>query len=280
MIFVNVHELLTNAKDYLPESTTSRLDVEILLAYVCYVDRAFLYTNPQLVLTEGQQDQFQNLLNRRKKGEPIAYLVGSKDFWSLSLIVACGVLVPRPETEVLVETILAIYPASESIKVADLGTGCGAIALALATERPHWRIVATDKSPFALKNAKKNAVKLGISQVAFYQGDWCKALTESDFDIIVSNPPYLSLEEWEKGMLELKFEPVEALVAEKSGVGSFEAIIEEAKKFLRPQGMLILEHGYQQGEVVRGMMEANGYNHIFTRQDLAGLERMTIGQKE
>lgn len=277
---MNLREWQRQASERLPNSLTPRLDAEVLISFVCRVDRAYLYANPNKLLSQAEWTQLEDLLERRQKGWPVAYLVGRQEFWSLDLMVSPDVLIPRADTETLVEMVLAAYSGDEPLKIADLGTGSGAIALALATARPHWEIVATDRSPRSLNVAKKNAERLKIDTVCFCLGDWCAALTQCDFDVIVSNPPYLSEEEWAAGMQELTFEPKNALVSNENGLEDIRKIMMGSKKHLKPQGRLMLEHGYQQGEAIRNMLHSQGYRSVITRKDLAGLERVTVASLE
>lgn len=276
---MTVQQLLARAFNDLPFSSTPRLDFEVLLCHVVQIDKAALYANLQLELTEAQWNLFQKLLNERQKGSPIAYLVGHKEFWSIDLAVSMKVLIPRPETELLIETILARYSSEQAIHLADLGTGSGAIVLALAMERPHWQFTATDISFEALTAAKNNSSRLKVDHIFFNQGSWCSALSRRDFNIIVSNPPYLSEKEWELGPSELKFEPKRALVADENGLKDISEIITQSKGYLKRSGCLVLEHGYQQGGIVRKLLISNDYHSVFTQTDLNGQERVTVGYR-
>lgn len=255
-------------------SESPRLDAELLLAHVLGVHRTRLRSHPEERQSLQTKTQYQALLERRARGEPLAYIVGYKDFWSLRLAVSPAVLVPRPETELLVERALALRPESFG-KVADLGTGSGAIALALARERPQWQIVATDASPEALAVAQANARAVQALQVEFLCGSWLEPLAGRRFDLILSNPPYIG--EDDPALLDpvLKHEPREALAAGKDGLTDLRTIIQEAPGYLERGGWLLLEHGYTQGPEVARELVARGFTHVRSHRDLAGHERMT-----
>ncbi len=256
------------------------LDAELLLAHVLGVSRTHLLTWPLQVVSEAQIQAFQALLARRAQGEPCAYLVGTKEFWSLPLMVNAHVLIPRPETECLVEALLTRFPAEDSYayQVLDLGTGSGAIALALATERPHWQIIALDRSEAALSVAKQNAQALSLENIQWIASDWFSALRSERcaVDIIVSNPPYV-----EEGDIHLQqdglcYEPQAALVAGRDGLKDLHQIICIAPAFLKPGGCLVLEHGTTQGLAVRLLMKKQGFTREITLKDLGGLDRLSL----
>ena len=266
-----------------PTTTTPQLDAELLLAHVTQTSRQYLYAHPTTLLAPPLVTYFMQLIARRAK-EPIAYLLGEKEFWSLPLTVSPAVLIPRPETELLVEIALNIAPHHDRpVYIADLGTGSGAIALALAREQPEWQIHASDISLAALSLAQHNACKLGCTSVTFHHGTWCQALPRGMFfDMIVANPPYLSLAEWQqatranRSMLK---EPKLALIASQNGYAALHTIIATAHLALRTAGYLALEHGAQQAKKVRALFQQAGYRQVATHCDLAGQQRVTVGQK-
>jgi release factor glutamine methyltransferase len=274
-----VHTSLRAAQAVLSTTVHSpALDAELLLAHVLGRDRSHLHAYPELRLTESQREHFDALLERRCRGEPIAYIVGMKEFWSLPLRVTSDVLIPRPETELLVALALARIPADETLEIADLGTGSGAIALAIAKERPHCKITASDSSSAALALAAHNAQCLGLTNVRFLLGEWFTPLWRR-FDLIVSNPPYVAADDPQLHEAVLKFEPKEALISPAAGLHDLELIARRAKFFLNPRGALIVEHAYNQGAQVRELLEQSDLRDIETHRDAAGLERATLGHR-
>jgi release factor glutamine methyltransferase len=256
---------------------TPRLDAELLLAHALAVGRARLRSHGEVVPASEAAARFLALIERRAAGEPVAYILCRKDFWTLELAVSPAVLVPRPETELLVERALALHPADEA-RVADLGTGSGAIALALASARPRWQVVATDISAAALAVARENAAALGLARVEMIQGDWLTCLPGRTFDLLVSNPPYVAAEDAALRTPELMREPRLALVAEEDGLAALRAIARAAPVHLEPGGWLLLEHGATQAAAVAGALVARGFAQVRSHRDLAGRERMTEGQ--
>lgn len=254
----------------------TRLEAEILLAHVLNVSRAYLHTWPEKNLTAEQEKDFFSCISKRAQGEPIAYLIGHREFWSLDLIVTPDVLIPRPETELLVEKILSSGNNQESLTVADLGTGSGAIALAVAKERPNWTVYATDASQATLDVAKWNAKRFNIHNIIFCHGEWCNALPQMHFDIIVSNPPYIAEEDPHLNQGDLRFEPRRALVSPENGLHDITQIILEARSYLKQNGLLLLEHGFEQAKNVSCIFEKAGYTYITTQKDLSQLDRMTF----
>lgn len=275
---VNLQQWLNAARIELQAvSSSPDVDAEWLLMAVLKQSRAYLYAHPEHVLTEEQTAQCQELLQRRSAGEPLAYLVGHKEFWSLDLCVSSATLIPRPETELLVETVLNLLPKQQSLQVADLGTGSGAIALALAKERPKWQLYATDLSVDALSIAQLNAKRLGLSNIVFAQGNWCNALpTGSRFNAIMSNPPYLGVLDPHLHQGDIRFEPYSALVSGQSGLEAFHSIISQAPEYLDKEGYLLLEHGYNQQESLMRLLKERGFAVVQGYKDLAGLERMIV----
>jgi release factor glutamine methyltransferase len=261
-------------------SATPALDAEILLAHVLGVSRARLRSHPEETPDHAAATHYRELVSRRAGGEPLAYILGTKDFWTLRLSVSPAVLVPRPETELLVERALALCDRGTA-RVADLGTGSGAIALALASERPGWRIVATDISDAALTVARTNAARLGLAAVVeFLQGSWFEPLRGRKFDLIVSNPPYIRADDPALHSLGLKHEPQNALTPGPNGLASIETIAAGAPDHLERGGWLLLEHGADQGPDVRRALVARGFTHVRSHRDLAGHERMTEARQD
>ncbi len=274
---MTIQQLLAAAREQYPVTMSALAsDVPLLLAYTLQQPRSYLHAWPEQTVTEDVQQQFRHLFMRHLQGEPLAYLTGSRAFWSLDLAVTTDTLIPRPETELLVELVLA-KGKGRQCQVADLGTGSGAIALSLASEHHDWSIVATDISEQALNIAKKNAAALNLQQVAFYQGDWCQALPHQDFDFIISNPPYLAEIEWAQYAPQLAFEPRVALLSGEDGLDAMRVLIASAKQYLKLDGWLLLEHGYSQGNAVRELFKQANYGDVHTINDLAGKERVTIG---
>lgn len=270
-----VDSMLREAHDALTACDSARLDVELLLAHVLGCNRTALYARPEQVLTTAQHENFEILLQRRALGEPLAYLTGQREFWSLPLTVTPDTLIPRPETELLVECALMLLSGRADIRIADLGTGSGAIAIALAMELPHAAIVATDQSTAALAVAKDNAERLCPDRIEFCEGDWCLALPHLSFDLIVSNPPYVAAADPALQDDGVRFEPVTALAAGHDGLDAIRAIIPAARRHLASGGVLLLEHGAGQAEAVAALLGQHGYRDIETHGDLAGLPRVT-----
>ncbi|MBX9705223.1 MAG: peptide chain release factor N(5)-glutamine methyltransferase [Gammaproteobacteria bacterium] len=256
------------------QKTIALLDAQVLLAHVLGKNRAYLHAESEAELTPVQQQAFNMLVQRRVDGEPVAYLTGIKEFWSLTLHVTPDVLIPRPETELLVELILNKLPATSALKVVDLGTGSGAIALALASERSAWQITAVDQSAAALAVARDNAERLALTNVEFIASDWCQQLPVQQYAAIVANPPYIV--EGDPHLTALRYEPQTALVAADHGLADIATIAAQARHYLLPQGILAIEHGSEQGAAVRELLCAQGYHVDKTYRDLQGLERVTL----
>ena len=275
---------MLNVKDAIKEtsqkltsiSETPHLDTVLLLEKVLKKSRASLFSYPDILLTTSQKKKIFAYVKRRLEGEPIAYILGEQEFWSLSLNVTSDVLIPRPETEMLVEWVLKNLSKDEKLRIADLGTGSGAIGLAIAAERPHWIIDASDNSYKALKIAKMNAKRHKIGNCNFYYGEWCQALLRSDYHIILGNPPYIP--DKDHHLKRLQHEPREALVGGPDGLSAIKIIISEARSYLINGGWLVLEHGFNQAEKISRLMKEAGYHTIICHKDLAGFPRMIIGQ--
>ncbi len=257
-------------------SDSPRLDVEVLLCHVLNQPRSYLYAWPERTVDNGQQARFQILLRRRAQGEPVAYLTGVKEFWSLPLQVNASTLIPRPETELLVQVTLDLT-LRDTAAVLDLGTGCGAIALALAHERPYWRVTGVDKVEDAVKLAQQNRRHLGLDNAVFFASNWFANIPAQLFDVVVSNPPYISATDSHLHEGDVRFEPESALVADDNGCAAIRHIVDTATNWLATGGWLLIEHGFDQGPTVRERLRGRGYQQIATVTDLAGVERVTRG---
>ncbi len=257
-------------------SDSPRLDTEVLLAHALGWSRAALYARRGDALPAEASARCLALIHARQSGRPVAQIVGEREFWSLPLLVTADVLTPRPETELLVERALSRIPVSAGVRVLDLGTGSGAIAIALATERPAATVQATDRSEAALVIARRNAERHVLTRVGFSCGDWFAA-TSGRFDVIVSNPPYIGETEWPTLGPELSFEPRTALTAGPEGLDALRQIVAGAPDFLVPGGWLLLEHGAGQARAVQSLLQAHGFTQVTTAVDLAGHPRVTEG---
>lgn len=255
------------------------LDAEILLAHTLNKPRSYLFAWPEKEITDSQVSVFQGLLSRRCNGEPIAYILRRREFWSMELEVDQHTLIPRPETELLVETALPHITPDTAVRIADLGTGSGAIALAIASERPQAHIVATDIDTAALQIARSNAQRHHLTNVSFCRADWGQALAWQSFDMIVSNPPYVASDSIYLQQGDVRFEPRHALVAADNGLSDLQIIIEQALLLLKPAGWLLLEHGYDQGDAVLRFAHLQGYVRIENINDINGLSRVLAAQK-
>jgi len=255
-------------------SDSPRLDAELLLAQALDVPRSYLFAHPEDALDRAALERFCSSLDRRSDDLPLAYISGEKEFWSMTLIVSPDTLVPRPETELLVDQALQHIPKNENFSILDLGTGCGAIALAIAKERPHCDITATDVSDAALAVARENANRLALANVEFLCGDWTAPVAGKTFDIIASNPPYVP--EADPDLERLKHEPQMALLSGKDGLDAIRRISAEAQSVLRPGGTLLIEHGDNQAEEIARILSADGWGEISQVNDLAGKPRVTI----
>jgi release factor glutamine methyltransferase len=259
------------------DAGTARLEVQILLQRVLGVKRAYLIAHPERVLSEAEDAAYQLLLQRRLQGEPIAYILGEREFFGLSLGVTNATLIPRPDTELLVELALERM-LQNGARVLDMGTGSGAIALALAHQRPDAAVWACDASPAALAVARANAQRLGLAQVHFIESNWFSALNGQGFDVIVSNPPYIAAADHHLSQGDVRFEPLSALASGSDGLDDIRRIVSQAGAHLEPNGWLLLEHGYDQATPVRELLRAAGFAGVFSAKDLAGIERCSGGQ--
>lgn len=269
---------LTQAIERLVNSESSRRDAEILLGHVTGKSRTYILAFDETILTTEEGAQLEMLLNRRVNGEPVAHLVGMREFWSLPLEVTPATLIPRPDTECLVEQALARL-SPEPCDILDLGTGTGAIALALASERPDCRVTAVDFVADAVALATRNASSLGISNVTIAHSNWFSALEGKTFGMIVSNPPYIDEQDPHLAEGDVRFEPLSALVAADEGLADLAHIIREGRRFLLPGGWMLLEHGWKQGTAVRELYIQAGYDEVETCRDYGGNERLTVGRR-
>lgn len=277
MAELNVADCLRMASR-LSQSDTARLDVELLLSYLLKKNRTFLFTWPEHLLTPAESKMFVSLLARREAGEPIAHIIGEREFWSLPLSVDASTLIPRPDTELLVETLLRLMPETKVRSCLDLGTGTGAIALAVASEKPHWQIDAVDYSQDAIALAKRNGEKLGLNNISFFCSDWFSHVAAKKFDVIVSNPPYIDPEDPHLNQGDVRFEPRSALIANNHGLADIEHIVTLSTHYLAAHGWLLLEHGYDQAAAVNELLVKQGFSRVECVQDYGGNDRISIGQ--
>ncbi|PKH26434.1 protein-(glutamine-N5) methyltransferase, release factor-specific [Enterobacterales bacterium CwR94] len=275
---MEIRQWLKLATAALSASDSPKRDAEILLGVVTGKSRAQLIAFDDHVLSAAQLAQLDALLTRRQRGEPVAHITGQREFWSLPLAVSPATLIPRPDTEILVEQALALLPAT-ALNVLDLGTGTGAIALALASERPQLTVHAVDRIADAVALAQRNAAALSLSNVRVSQSDWFTALAPQRFDMIVSNPPYIDADDTHLSQGDVRFEPLSALVAQEAGLSDLRHIINSAADWLTADGWLVLEHGWQQASAVRELLAEAGYQHIATRADYGGNDRVTFGRR-
>jgi len=275
---VTVGSLLASARIRLGHDALAALEADLLLAHVLDVDRAWLFANRESEVSPEARNAFQELLGRRSSGEPIAYLTGVREFWSLPLQVTSDVLIPRPETELLVEVALEFIPREAAWRVADLGTGSGAVALAIACERPLCEVHATEYSSAALDVAERNVQALAPGRVHLHQGSWLEPL-DGRFQVLVSNPPYVADDDPHLNAGDCRFEPRAALTPGPDGMAAIRRIADDALTSLEPGGLLAFEHGYDQGAAARGLLRDFGYSEVTTRIDLEGRERVTAGRK-
>ncbi|WP_411358734.1 peptide chain release factor N(5)-glutamine methyltransferase [Pseudidiomarina salilacus] len=274
----SIAKCLRDAQQRILNSETPRLDAEVLLAHVLQQTRSYLHTWPERELSQTQVAAYDQLIAARAKGQPVAHLLGEREFWSLPLQVNASTLIPRPDTEVLVETCLHLAIAAQA-SVLDLGTGTGAIALALKSERPQWHVSAVDSAAGAVALARLNAEHLAL-EVQIAQSDWFAQLSQQRFDLIVSNPPYIAADDPHLQQGDVRFEPLSALVAAATGFADLQRIIDQAPNYLNKGGWLVLEHGWQQAERCREMFIERGFHAVESRRDYANLDRITLGRWE
>lgn len=256
----------------------ARRESELLLGHALGRDRAWMFAHARDPLDHAARKRFDQLIESRMRGAPVAHLLGSRGFWTLSLRVTGDTLIPRPETELLVEAALARLPDGVPCRVADLGTGTGAIALSLARERPAAQVIATDASEAALEVARWNARENDIANVSFRSGDWCAPLAEERFDLIASNPPYIAEADPHLERGDLRFEPLSALASGADGLDAIRCIVRDAPGHLVAGGWLLLEHGFDQGDAVRALLLASGFVDVETLCDLETRDRVTLGR--
>jgi release factor glutamine methyltransferase len=257
-------------------SDSAKLDIEVLLMAALQCERSYLYTWPEKNLTQVQLQQFHEWIKRRQTGEPVAHILGRRGFWTLDLEVSPVTLIPRPDTEILVEAALEFIAHMQKPKILDLGTGTGAIALAIAKERPDAQITATDFSAEILALAERNRNKHHIHNVKFLLSHWWGNITEK-YDLIISNPPYIDEQDIHLNQGDVRFEPATALIAKNNGLADIIHIVEFAPNYLNQNGGLMLEHGWQQGESVRNIFASNDFGKIATIKDYGGQDRVTVG---
>jgi len=256
---------------------SARIEAQCLLQAVLQVNRAWLFTHPEQLLDADQHSSYMTLLERRLGGEPIAYVLGEREFYGLTFKVSPATLIPRPETELLVDLALQRIPQQGKYSVLDLGAGSGAISLSIAHARPNAKVVAVDASAAALEVAQFNMRRLGLCNVRFLQSDWFSMLQGERFDMIVSNPPYIAADDAHLAQGDVRFEPRSALTSGTDGLQDIQRIIAQAKDYLGVNGWLLLEHGYDQAAQVRALLQQSGFTGVFSARDLAGIERVSCG---
>lgn len=258
-------------------SDSALLDAEVLLSYCLHKTRPFLRAWPDKLLSAEQLESFWHLVQKRQQGQPIAYLTGEREFWSRSFMVSPDVLIPRPDSELLIEISLGIFSAQQIGNMLDLGTGSGILGITLAAERPLAKVIATDISTAALQIAQANAKQLNVSNVQFLQSNWFEAIAETTFDLIVSNPPYIPADDPHLQQGDVRFEPQTALVSPDNGLQDIRILVDQARNFLKAGGHLLIEHGYNQFGAVQDIFNAFNYQQIATHLDLSGNPRVTSG---
>jgi release factor glutamine methyltransferase len=261
-------------------TATARIEVQCLLQSVLNTPRSYLLAHPEQIPDEAQNAVYETLLQRRLQGEPIAHILGEREFFGLNLKVTPDTLIPRPDTELLVELALQRLPQDRASRVLDLGTGSGAIALAIAHNRPKAEVVAVDASAAALQVARENAQLLGIGNVSFQESNWFSALEGQRFDLIVSNPPYIAAGDTHLSQGDVRFEPMSALASGMDGLDDIRLIVCQASAYLEQGAWLLLEHGYDQAQAVRAVLQKNDFTEIFSAKDIAGIERVSAGKSK
>lgn len=277
---INIKASLIHGHESLEQTSSSpRIDAEIILALVLNTSRTYLYTHPEVTLTDLQWQRYQHLIHQRELGHPIAHLTGSKEFWSLPFIVTSDTLIPRPETELLIELTLTLMGSASDAQILDLGTGSGAIALALASERPTWAVQAVDSCGAALHIARKNASNLNLHQVHFHLSNWFESIPMQTFDAIISNPPYIAENDQHLEEGDVRFEPRQALTSGLEGLDAITEIIKTGIKYLKPGGFLLIEHGFSQKKAVTALFNQCSYSNVQSFKDWQGNDRVTGGYR-
>jgi release factor glutamine methyltransferase len=275
-----IKTLLTNAANILSSHSDSpSLDAEVLLGFVLGKPRTYLRAWCDNTLTDEQIAAFNALVHQREQGTPIAYMTGTREFWSRDFTVTSDVLIPRPDTELLIELSLELIPKNQAVKLIDLGTGSGIIAVTLAAERPNAQVIAVDASKAALEVAKRNAQQHQLTNIEFYQSDWFGNVPDEQFDLVISNPPYIDPDDEHLQQGDVRFEPKTALIADNQGLSDIEIIADKARRYLKPAGHLLIEHGYNQAAQVQAIFNALAYDKVQSYRDLSGQPRVTYGQK-
>ncbi|MGP7733402.1 peptide chain release factor N(5)-glutamine methyltransferase [Oceanimonas smirnovii] len=273
---MRLSELRAQLREQLAGGESPALDADVLLCHVLNKPRSFLLAWPEFEVSAGQKAELAELIRRRQQGEPVAHLTGQREFWSLMLEVSPDTLIPRPDTEVLVESALERLPEKPA-RVVDLGTGTGAIALSIKCERPDDTVMAVEFNPQAAALARRNAERLDLD-VEVRQGSWFEPLAGLTFDMIVSNPPYIDAADPHLAQGDVRFEPLSALVADDQGLADIRHIASLAPAHLCAGGWLLVEHGWQQGEAVQSVFTDNGFEQVTTLRDYGGQDRVTLGQ--
>ncbi|MBE1301629.1 MAG: peptide chain release factor N(5)-glutamine methyltransferase [Alteromonadaceae bacterium] len=273
---MQISEALIWGAQALEGGESPKLDCKVLLCHILDVSTTYLHTWPDKEITAKQLAQFEHCVARRKSGEPIAYITGERDFWSLTLKTNPSTLIPRPETELLVEQAIAL--PIENARCLDLGTGTGAIALAIASEKPSWRLVAVDRVAEAVSLAKQNAALNNIKNIELLVSNWFEVIPVQKFDIIVSNPPYVESNSPYLKKGDLRFEPISALASGADGLEDIEKIIDDSVSYLNTDGWLMLEHGWQQAEAIQQYLREQKFTNVSTVKDLNELDRITVAQ--
>ncbi|MBL1320443.1 MAG: peptide chain release factor N(5)-glutamine methyltransferase [Methylophaga sp.] len=274
---MNISQALIYGREKLVESESPEFDAQVLLCHVLSCQTTFIHSRADQQLNQQQYNAFEQSIKQRQQGQPISHITGQRGFWALDLNVTADTLIPRPDTELLVE--LALSKFTPNMIVADLGTGSGAIALSLAYEQPTSQILAMDQSSSALIIAKKNAVQNQLNNVSFWQGQWLEAVAGSTLDLVVSNPPYIREDDPHLLKGDVRFEPLAALISGEDGLDDIRIIVRQAQRCLKSSGWLLVEHGYDQAQQVQESFHERGFTNVSSHQDFGGNDRVVMGQK-